>query len=122
QAEDGIRDFHVTGVQTCALPIFIPIGFSPLQVPLLKNMILFLMPCLVLKNLKDLPWFSKSQMPPLFLMAGSEPRLKPEVILLGIRVLPFLSSTIHFVSPLFSFLLPERPWITKHLYYDPWKL
>src|SRR5690606_14516985 len=23
QAEDGIRDFHVTGVQTCALPIFI---------------------------------------------------------------------------------------------------
>src|SRR5690606_22904087 len=26
QAEDGIRDFHVTGVQTCALPICIPIG------------------------------------------------------------------------------------------------
>src|SRR5690606_40758338 len=25
QAEDGIRDFHVTGVQTCALPIF-PVG------------------------------------------------------------------------------------------------
>src|SRR5690606_2537231 len=25
QAEDGIRDFHVTGVQTCALPIF-PLG------------------------------------------------------------------------------------------------
>src|SRR5690606_40885682 len=24
QAEDGIRDFHVTGVQTCALPIFFP--------------------------------------------------------------------------------------------------
>src|SRR5690606_17313168 len=23
QADDGIRDFHVTGVQTCALPIFI---------------------------------------------------------------------------------------------------
>src|SRR5690606_40461241 len=22
-AEDGIRDFHVTGVQTCALPIFL---------------------------------------------------------------------------------------------------
>src|SRR5690606_40819865 len=27
QAEDGIRDFHVTGVQTCALPI------SPDSVP-----------------------------------------------------------------------------------------
>src|SRR5690606_40673049 len=26
QAEDGIRDFHVTGVQTCALPIFRLIG------------------------------------------------------------------------------------------------
>src|SRR5690606_39614813 len=25
QAEDGIRDFHVTGVQTCALPIYLSI-------------------------------------------------------------------------------------------------
>src|SRR5690606_37174189 len=25
QAEDGIRDFHVTGVQTCALPISVPV-------------------------------------------------------------------------------------------------
>src|SRR5690606_40623205 len=32
QAEDGIRDFHVTGVQTCALPILHP--FLPLP-PLL---------------------------------------------------------------------------------------
>src|SRR5690606_33760088 len=29
QAEDGIRDFHVTGVQTCALPIFT--GTSPVE-------------------------------------------------------------------------------------------
>src|SRR5690606_40600202 len=29
QAEDGIRDFHVTGVQTCALPIF---GYAPRHV------------------------------------------------------------------------------------------
>src|SRR5690606_41052075 len=28
QAEDGIRDFHVTGVQTCALPICI-VFFEP---------------------------------------------------------------------------------------------
>src|SRR5690606_40728543 len=27
QAEDGIRDFHVTGVQTCALPIFPPVCY-----------------------------------------------------------------------------------------------
>src|SRR2546426_10423692 len=26
QAEDGIRDYKVTGVQTCALPILIPHG------------------------------------------------------------------------------------------------
>ena len=25
QAEDGIRDYKVTGVQTCALPILVPI-------------------------------------------------------------------------------------------------
>src|SRR5690606_39830621 len=30
QAEEGIRDFHVTGVQTCALPIFgAPMGVEP---------------------------------------------------------------------------------------------
>src|SRR5690606_40644079 len=28
QAEDGIRDFHVTGVQTCALPISDGLIFS----------------------------------------------------------------------------------------------
>src|SRR5690606_21210340 len=32
QAEDGIRDFHVTGVQTCALPILTP--FRPWPVKL----------------------------------------------------------------------------------------
>src|SRR5207302_7702735 len=31
QAEDGIRDFHVTGVQTCALPI------SRLPIPPLRR-------------------------------------------------------------------------------------
>src|SRR5690606_3159127 len=29
QAEDGIRDFHETGVQTCALPIYKPILVAP---------------------------------------------------------------------------------------------
>src|SRR5439155_9081443 len=28
QAEDGIRDGHVTGVQTCALPIFLRLSWS----------------------------------------------------------------------------------------------
>src|SRR2546430_8909791 len=29
QAEDGIRDLTVTGVQTCALPICVPDGVTP---------------------------------------------------------------------------------------------
>src|SRR5699024_12021438 len=35
QAEDGIRDRNVTGVQTCALPIYLPhprlVGMSPAE-------------------------------------------------------------------------------------------
>src|SRR5690606_39473579 len=31
QAEDGIRDFHVTGVQTCALPILNYAPVTPVQ-------------------------------------------------------------------------------------------
>src|SRR5690606_39567458 len=33
QAEDGIRDFHVTGVQTCALPILPVVIFMCLHDP-----------------------------------------------------------------------------------------
>src|SRR5207248_6825584 len=33
QAEDGIRDRTVTGVQTCALPIFSPLGPTELARP-----------------------------------------------------------------------------------------
>src|SRR5690606_39277973 len=36
QAEDGIRDFHVTGVQTCALPIFFGAVSFPFGVPILR--------------------------------------------------------------------------------------
>src|SRR5690606_40065605 len=33
QAEDGIRDFHVTGVQTCALPIYRAMINAPVTAP-----------------------------------------------------------------------------------------
>src|SRR5256885_8398374 len=33
QAEDGIRDYKVTGVQTCALPIFVDAGATLLALP-----------------------------------------------------------------------------------------
>src|SRR5256885_2912760 len=32
QAEDGIRDYKVTGVQTCALPIYLPVFLSYLSI------------------------------------------------------------------------------------------
>src|SRR5690606_40467904 len=38
QAEDGIRDFHVTGVQTCALPIFAK-GLTSAYAPLSGSII-----------------------------------------------------------------------------------
>src|SRR5690606_40760088 len=38
QAEDGIRDFHVTGVQTCALPICA----SPANLQFLLAIVVFL--------------------------------------------------------------------------------
>src|SRR5256885_13264181 len=31
QAEDGIRDYKVTGVQTCALPIWLPAMRDPIR-------------------------------------------------------------------------------------------
>src|SRR5690606_39692373 len=37
QAEDGIRDFHVTGVQTCALPICPPIPPCPAPPPIRRR-------------------------------------------------------------------------------------
>src|SRR5690606_40003256 len=40
QAEDGIRDFHVTGVQTCALPILVKSITNELQVPASAEFIL----------------------------------------------------------------------------------
>src|SRR5690606_28113373 len=46
QAEDGIRDFHVTGVQTCALPILQPVSgaqqdFDPMPLPEKKPLVSF---------------------------------------------------------------------------------
>ena len=39
QAEDGIRDIDVTGVQTCALPIFFVVGdISPLILNVKKSL------------------------------------------------------------------------------------
>src|SRR5690606_29603038 len=39
QAEDGIRDFHVTGVQTCALPIFLIVDDFSTMRRIIKNLL-----------------------------------------------------------------------------------
>src|SRR5690606_40129028 len=41
QAEDGIRDFHVTGVQTCALPIWAGRGAAGTQDAFIQPIELF---------------------------------------------------------------------------------
>src|SRR5256885_7690282 len=38
QAEDGIRDYKVTGVQTCALPISVMMGIVSLWPPLMRRL------------------------------------------------------------------------------------
>src|SRR5690606_40407459 len=44
QAEDGIRDFHVTGVQTCALPICSLTSNIPEEKPLIRRFFSFYKP------------------------------------------------------------------------------
>src|SRR5690606_39524919 len=58
QAEDGIRDFHVTGVQTCALPIQNWIGTGG--------------PAFFLENLADHPIFEGIEDPVQILVEGTD--------------------------------------------------
>src|SRR5690606_40531412 len=63
QAEDGIRDFHVTGVQTCALPIYPAPGGRPVRLPVQARhpagvqpmRMLWLIPALLLAGCSILP-------------------------------------------------------------------
>src|SRR5690606_39822697 len=57
QAEDGIRDFHVTGVQTCALPILRSVGefLSLLKESLAQGKSTYA----VLEDLSVLGWFDR---------------------------------------------------------------
>src|SRR5436309_10950703 len=47
QAEDGIRDFHVTGVQTCALPILKALRSHGLQVVSIHHHMIELQPMVI---------------------------------------------------------------------------
>src|SRR5207237_7021361 len=48
QAEDGIRDSSVTGVQTCALPIFGATGMMVFTSPKLSGFVLLAIPLIVM--------------------------------------------------------------------------
>src|SRR5690606_39833240 len=52
QAEDGIRDFHVTGVQTCALPILLAMA-ADLRIVVLR----------LASRLQSLRWHAASKTP-----------------------------------------------------------
>src|SRR5690554_3764135 len=61
QAEDGIRDADVTGVQTCALPISKSLGLTPWQsivrihLPLLRPSLISAALLVFVDTLKELP-------------------------------------------------------------------
>src|SRR3712207_7638043 len=67
QAEDGIRDIGVTGVQTCALPILISrLGFSSVEEYYEVSSGLYLLPQL--------------QKPTLILYAADDPLFDPTIV------------------------------------------
>src|SRR5256885_9773815 len=63
QAEDGIRDYKVTGVQTCALPIS-ETSSTAARVPV------------VLAAYRGMPWLDNSKLPWLSHAAPSQPTTK----------------------------------------------
>src|SRR5690606_16536357 len=60
----GIRDFHVTGVQTCALPIFIPVAGIMASIPYLSE-------------------FIRIAVGPLFGMVGADPAIAATTLIAG---------------------------------------
>src|SRR5690606_40446493 len=80
QAEDGIRDFHVTGVQTCALPILgrrqlnhlwveagATLGGALFAAGLVNELVLYQAPMLMgnpARGLLALPEFTAMSQPP----------------------------------------------------------
>src|SRR5690606_40568206 len=69
QAEDGIRDFHVTGVQTCALPIYydsrLPSGKNNYTYPSVSASFVF-------SEVTELPWLSFGKIRASYAKVGNE--------------------------------------------------
>src|SRR2546426_8488959 len=58
QAEDGIRDYKVTGVQTCALPIYLPTAMNaPRDLPASISTALHAMPDAIITFDKVNKWY-----------------------------------------------------------------
>src|SRR5439155_24884210 len=95
QAEDGIRDGHVTGVQTCALPILVPLEYiDPVALP---------------------------GEAPLFLMYSSGPTGKPKGAQHGIAgYLSYVTATSKWILDIHPedvyWCMADIGWITGHSY------
>src|SRR5690606_40499284 len=85
-AEDGIRDFHVTGVQTCALPIF--------TLPLLSNTLAFV---LIFALIAALQAFDQ-----IYVMTGGGPYGHTQTIVMEIYQSGFHKLNLGFASALRS--------------------
>src|SRR5204862_4762357 len=76
QAEDGIRDLYVTGVQTCALPIFCgvawPLSLANLVLRDIQQVLTFL--CTALMIVSPIAFAPESAPGPLKLLVRSEER------------------------------------------------
>src|SRR5690606_40860368 len=77
QAEDGIRDFHVTGVQTCALPISL-MHLQPLMplwtlIPLFTAMLAVCLVLLVRRGRQRPAWIRRTLMVLLLLAVALRP-------------------------------------------------
>src|SRR5207253_5120473 len=127
QAEDGIRDGHVTGVQTCALPILINdiamkwfFIIPPVLVGLtsyigLRRLAYQSMRRWLVPYVGGLTAIMEVQAAGIFLIPGwLGPEVRPYVIELGVFLLVLLAPML--VSSVAVFSLPEsraRKWIVR---------
>src|SRR5699024_9998388 len=92
QAEDGIRDRNVTGVQTCALPIYYFYTFNPLSIVL---------------NTIVVPYFSLLVIPLMFVLT----------LIASLPILPTaLDTFFSHIDELFMTVVKQ----VDHLFYEPW--
>src|SRR5690625_5447750 len=95
QAEDGIRDGHVTGVQTCALPILCGSGVKENLLPVIQKKNLE-KKIKVFENRDDIPRFLQTLDCYFFpSITEGQPNALIEAMIIGI---PYISSNILLIK------------------------